>query len=458
MPYGFPRGVSGASELGAETNKAVTAQLAYQNTIEGSNQLDDTQEWDQNGTITVNKMLVGPGGEFPASVVGVQAWYELIGSGANANDNVAGFTDDDSAIRLAQHPVVSVYVMAGDSDVAAIEYEFNGTTLWRLRVNPLNGQIIEFIDPIANVDPSPSPVAETFLFNGLTIHRFTFQAGQDDVYNQGVIRLIPSDTGSVGTTTWFQCPQVAAFYDTTGNIVPTPTLDVQPAYIDTNKFFNNIFEKAVASPYAAGPKFQTVSPLTPRVFGNAGGGSEDYEVDYDNDFGRILLNVADDGTTWVFNFPQAFNTTIAAQGTSIIPQGWFCYIAVGRPELSDSETVFEGQNVVATSGGVAMGPVGNGGFNVPNFDGSFYLPSAFVMVVYVGNQPGVGGVWVALNVGTLGIQGQLVLPYFTVAGLPSGGSEQLGGFIFVTDESGGPVPAYFDGTDWRRVSDGAIVS
>lgn len=30
--------------------------------------------------------------------------------------------------------------------------------------------------------------------------------------------------------------------------------------------------------------------------------------------------------------------------------------------------------------------------------------------------------------------------------------------IFVADETGGPQPAYCDGTDWRRYSDGAIVS
>lgn len=31
-------------------------------------------------------------------------------------------------------------------------------------------------------------------------------------------------------------------------------------------------------------------------------------------------------------------------------------------------------------------------------------------------------------------------------------------FVFVTDEAGGPTPAYSDGTDWRRTSDGAVVS
>jgi hypothetical protein len=33
-----------------------------------------------------------------------------------------------------------------------------------------------------------------------------------------------------------------------------------------------------------------------------------------------------------------------------------------------------------------------------------------------------------------------------------------GWMAFVPDEVGGPVPAYYDGTNWRRVTDGVIVS
>jgi hypothetical protein len=44
---------------------------------------------------------------------------------------------------------------------------------------------------------------------------------------------------------------------------------------------------------------------------------------------------------------------------------------------------------------------------------------------------------------------------FTVATLPS---VVVGGYIMVTDETGGYVPAFSDGTNWRRVTDRAIVS
>ena len=48
-----------------------------------------------------------------------------------------------------------------------------------------------------------------------------------------------------------------------------------------------------------------------------------------------------------------------------------------------------------------------------------------------------------------------VLPSYTVATLPAG---TAGAMIFVTDETGGAIPAFHDGTDWRRVSDRAVVS
>jgi hypothetical protein len=62
------------------------------------------------------------------------------------------------------------------------------------------------------------------------------------------------------------------------------------------------------------------------------------------------------------------------------------------------------------------------------------------------------------NNGALSIAGpnaQYILPSHSAASLPLG---TQGGMIFVPDETGGPVPAYYDGTNWRRVTDGAIVS
>lgn len=48
------------------------------------------------------------------------------------------------------------------------------------------------------------------------------------------------------------------------------------------------------------------------------------------------------------------------------------------------------------------------------------------------------------------------LPSYTVAGLPAAGV--AGGMIYVSNETGGAVPAFSDGTNWRRVTDRAIVA
>ena len=51
---------------------------------------------------------------------------------------------------------------------------------------------------------------------------------------------------------------------------------------------------------------------------------------------------------------------------------------------------------------------------------------------------------------------QLVLPSYTVSTLPSAGvAAQI---VYVSDETGGAVVAFSDGTNWRRVTDRAIVS
>ncbi len=49
------------------------------------------------------------------------------------------------------------------------------------------------------------------------------------------------------------------------------------------------------------------------------------------------------------------------------------------------------------------------------------------------------------------------LPVYTVAKLPAAKNVQ-GGLIYVSDESGGAVPAFSDGVAWRRMTDRQVVS
>lgn len=50
-----------------------------------------------------------------------------------------------------------------------------------------------------------------------------------------------------------------------------------------------------------------------------------------------------------------------------------------------------------------------------------------------------------------------VLPTYTVAGVPSAATYARG-LIYVSNETGGAVVAFSDGTNWRRLTDRAIVS
>jgi hypothetical protein len=49
-----------------------------------------------------------------------------------------------------------------------------------------------------------------------------------------------------------------------------------------------------------------------------------------------------------------------------------------------------------------------------------------------------------------------VLPSFTVSTLPS--AIPAGQMLFVTDETGGSIPAFSDGTNWRRITDAQIIT
>lgn len=51
---------------------------------------------------------------------------------------------------------------------------------------------------------------------------------------------------------------------------------------------------------------------------------------------------------------------------------------------------------------------------------------------------------------------RVVLTSYTVATLPNASTAV--GWIFVTDETGGAVPAFSDLTNWRRSTDRAIIS
>lgn len=58
----------------------------------------------------------------------------------------------------------------------------------------------------------------------------------------------------------------------------------------------------------------------------------------------------------------------------------------------------------------------------------------------------------------LHVEGPARLGSFTVAAVPDAADTGAGSIIYVADETGGSVLAFSDGTDWRRVTDRAVIS
>ena len=67
------------------------------------------------------------------------------------------------------------------------------------------------------------------------------------------------------------------------------------------------------------------------------------------------------------------------------------------------------------------------------------------------------GIGVASPAVKLDVDGPIRAKSYTVAGVPSAGVA-AGQMIYVSDESGGAVLAFSDGTNWRRVTDRAVIS
>jgi hypothetical protein len=67
------------------------------------------------------------------------------------------------------------------------------------------------------------------------------------------------------------------------------------------------------------------------------------------------------------------------------------------------------------------------------------------------------------NLGTIVLGGliypdQFVLPSFTVSELGNTVATPAGQMVFCVNDAGGAIPAFSDGTDWRRVTDRAVIS
>ncbi|MBK8083548.1 MAG: hypothetical protein IPK28_06695 [Devosia sp.] len=73
------------------------------------------------------------------------------------------------------------------------------------------------------------------------------------------------------------------------------------------------------------------------------------------------------------------------------------------------------------------------------------------------NHDGNVGIGVAAPAARLDVDGAVKVKSYTVAGLPAAAAG-AGQVAFVSNEAGGAVLAFSDGSNWRRVTDRAVVS
>lgn len=68
------------------------------------------------------------------------------------------------------------------------------------------------------------------------------------------------------------------------------------------------------------------------------------------------------------------------------------------------------------------------------------------------------GVDIIAPTARLDVGGAVKVKSYTVAGVPSAATNGAGAMIYVSNETGGAVIAFSDGTNWRRVTDRAVIS
>jgi len=159
------------------------------------------------------------------------------------------------------------------------------------------------------------------------------------------------------------------------------------------------------------------------------------------------------GTSGTDNFGGA---TLTIDGYTRVSNGVF---TVGAPNQTKFMVEVANQMKVVVSSPTVIGWSSGTGVDtdLATFRGSIQLGLERVDANTVGVNNGTAGTYRDLKARVLEATTALKAPSFTVGTVPSVATYAQG-IIYVSNETGGAVIAFSDGTDWRRVTDRAIIS
>jgi hypothetical protein len=130
--------------------------------------------------------------------------------------------------------------------------------------------------------------------------------------------------------------------------------------------------------------------------------------------------------------------------------------------VSDNYNGGSGPLAITGNAGIAIAAISAGTNNTGLLIGTTTIPSgnwgiysAAADSSYFAGSLGIGTTNPSAK---LHVEGPVRVGSYTVAGVPSAATAGAGAIVLVSDEAGGAVLAFSDGSDWRRVTDRAVIS
>jgi Protein of unknown function (DUF2793) len=171
-----------------------------------------------------------------------------------------------------------------------------------------------------------------------------------------------------------------------------------------------------------------------------------------------------DGSAWIMPSPtqtSRFGINATADATNRLSvaspamlfnhDGAGCQIKINKATATETASLLY---QTAFSGRAEMGLTGSDAFRIKvSTDGAVWRDG-----LVIAGATGFAGFGTANPTCRIDAAGPVRVGQYAKAALPSAATSGAGAMVFVSDEAGGAVLAFSDGTAWRRVTDRAVVS